>query len=368
MAEVNKVNSWEDVISDNYNSEPIVEEQLEETINTETVTIDENVQTIATDDIVNNVPDTNVGEIEQEQVIVDTVVDTTEDVVNAKEDINLLNSGMSEDEIFEYLSLKRTNYNEINDVDIVSGIISSENPNWDTDDIEFELEQKYGSALFEEKVNIEEIDKDIYPEEYKEALLWNKQIDKAHKLLKRDAIERRAELEEIKNNIQLPKSSEASFDNNKSSVDEAEQQKGLSDEQVQYLQKQWLESVERDVPTVSEFKFKLGDEEVSYKVTADEQKEMVQKMKEFNAEDYLVKRGWVKPDGTADVKKITEDVYILENSEKMFKSGWTQAKESAKMDIIGRDIKNINLSDNNRTFDAKGGNDPYGFGNYVLDL
>jgi hypothetical protein len=365
MAEVNKVNSWEDVISDNYNSEPIVEEQLEEAVVVEDVINDEVIvedNNIVTDEAV--IPQ----EQEQEQVIADTVVDTTEDVINAKEDINLLNSGMSEDEIFEYLSLKRTNYNEINDVDIVSGIISSENPNWDTDDIEFELEQKYGSALFEEKVNIEEIDKDIYPEEYKEALLWNKQIEKAHKLLKRDAIERRAELEEIKNNIQLPKSSEASFDNNKSSVDATEQQKGLSDEQVQYLQKQWLESVERDVPTISEFKFKLGDEEVSYKVTADEQKEMVQKMKEFNAEDYLVKRGWVKPDGTADVKKITEDVYILENSEKMFKSGWTQAKESAKMDIIGRDIKNINLSDNNRTFDAKGGNDPYGFGNYVLDL
>ena len=179
MAEVNKVNSWEDVISDNYNSEPIVEEQLEEAVVVEDVINDEVIvedNSIITEEAVipqeqvssDNVPDISVGEIDSQGKV-------TEDVVNAKEDINLLNSGMSEDEIFEYLSLKRTNYNEINDVDIVSGIISSENPNWDTDDIEFELEQKYGSALFEEKVNIEEIDKDIYPEEYKEALLWNKQ-------------------------------------------------------------------------------------------------------------------------------------------------------------------------------------------------
>ena len=354
--EVNKVNSWEDVISDTYNAEPIVEqEQQEETINTETATIDENVQTIATDDIVNNIPDTNVEEIEQE----------AQSVTN---DTQSATAGMDEDQMFEYLSLKRTNYNEINDVDIMAGFISSENPNWDTDDVEFELEQKYGSALFEEKVDLDEIDKDIYPDEYKEALAWNKDIDRAQKLLKRDAIDKRSELEDLKQNIQLPTSDKNSSSDNKSSVDETEQQKGLSDEQVQYLQKQWLESVERDVPTVNEFKFKMGDEEVSYKVTEDEQKEMVQKMKEFNAEDYLVKRGWVKPDGTADVKKITEDVYILENSEKMFKSGWTQAKASAKMDIIGRDIKNINLSDNNRTYDAKGGNDIYGFGNYVLDL
>jgi biotin synthase-like enzyme len=90
-------------------------------------------------------------------------------------------------------------------------------------------------------------------------------------------------------------------------------------------------------------------------------------MKEFNAENYLVQRGWVKPDGTPDVKKITEDVYILENAEKMFKSGWTQAKEKAKMDIIGKDIKNINLDTSPTTFDAKGGN-PYDFGDYVLSL
>lgn len=355
--EVNKVNSWEDVISDNYNAEPIAEEQVteetisttDETTETEVVEDIESTEHIAQQDFV----DTNT---QQEEVQVQEVEEPTP------------TQGMNEDEMFEYLSLKRTDYNEINDVDIVAGFISSENPNWDTDDVEFELEQKYGSALFEEKVNLEEIDKEIYPEEYKEALSWNKDIDRAQKLLKRDALDRRSELEELKQNIQLPKSDRSNSDNNKSSVDETEQQKGLSDEQVQYLQKQWLESVERDVPTVNEFKFKLGDEEVSYKVTEDEQKQMVQKMKEFNAEDYLVKRGWVKADGTADVKKITEDVYILENSEKMFKSGWTQAKESAKMDIIGRDIKNISLNDNNRTYDAKGGNDPYGFGNYVLDL
>ena len=365
--EVNKVNSWEDVISDNYNAEPQIPVDEQEQ---DVAVVDEAVTTEEEEQEVSNAEDT---EHIAQQGFVDTYDNSNEQESSSTEDeqqeSSVLNSGMNEDEMFEYLSLKRTNYNEINDVDIVAGFISSENPNWDTDDVEFELEQKYGSALFEEKVDLEEIDKDVYPDEYKEALAWNKEIDKAQKLLKRDALDKRSELEELKQNIQLPTSERITSDN-KPSVEEANQQeqKGLSDEQIQYLQKQWLESVERDVPSISEFKFKLGDEEVSYKITEDEQKNMVQKMKEFNAEDYLVKRGWVKPDGTADVKKITEDVYILENSEKMFKSGWTQAKESAKMDIIGRDIKNINLNDNNRTFDTKGGNDPYGFGNYVLDL
>lgn len=365
---VNKVTSWEDVLSDNYNAEPQAE-QVQETVQP---TGEETPQAVdaAGEPI----------ETQQEQPIVETEVQQQEETVSSPEEeyvqeevqqpsteqqFNL--EGMDEDALYEYLSLKKTDYNTVPDIDVVAGFISSEHPNWDTDDIEFELEQKYGSALFEDKVDLAEIDKEIYPDEYKEAVKINKEIDKAQKLLKRDALEKRAELEELKQNIQLPTSGSKQPDNNVSETSVEETQQGLSQEQIQYLQKQWLDSVERDVPTVNEFKFNLGDEEVSYKVTEAEQSEMVQKMRDFNAASYLVDRGWLDQNGTPNVKKITEDVYILENAEKMFKSGWTQAKEKAKMDIIGKDIKNINLGSPNTSFDAKGGN-PYDFGDYVLSL
>ena len=118
---------------------------------------------------------------------------------------------------------------------------------------------------------------------------------------------------------------------------------------------------------MSEFKFKLGDEDVSYKITEDEQKQLVDKMKGFNAESYLLERGWLNQDGSPNIKKITEDVYILENNEKIFRSGWTQAKEKAKMDIISKDIKNINLNQSTNTVDAQSSNQ-YSFGDYVLGL
>ena len=355
--EVNKVNSWEDVISDNYNAEPEVqqeEQELNEELSTDLENVDEEDSEVETG---------------SQQENSNTEDEDDEDYEEQEQQQYTNPADLDEDTLYEYLTLKKTDYNEVNDIDIVAGFISSENPNWDTEDIEFELEQKYGASLFEEKIDLDEIDKDVYPDEYKEAVKINKDIDRAQKLLRRDALDKRSELEELKQNIQLP-TSERNSDNNvsKSSAKESESEQGLSQEQIQYLQQQWVSSVERDVPSVSEFKFKLGDEEVSYKITQDEQREMVQKMKEFNAENYLVQRGWVKPDGTPDVKKITEDVYILENSEKMFKSGWTQAKESAKMDIIGKDIKNINLGGStNQTFDVRG-NDPFGFGNFVLDL
>ena len=363
---VNKVASWEDVLSDNYNAEPQAE-QVQETVQP---TGEEAPQSVDASGEPIETPQVNeeAQVAEQEETVSSTEEEYVQEEVqqfSTEQQFNL--EGMDEDALYEYLSLKKTDYNTVPDIDVVAGFISSEHPNWDTDDIEFELEQKYGSALFEDKVDLAEIDKEIYPDEYKEAVKINKEIDKAQKLLKRDALEKRAELEDLKQNIQLPISGNKQPDNNVSKPSEEETQQGLSPEQIQYLQKQWIDSVERDVPGVNEFKFNLGDEEVSYKVTEDEQKQLVQKMKEFNAESYLVDRGWVNQDGTPNVKKITEDVYILENAEKMFKSGWTQAKEKAKMDIIGKDIKNINLGSPNTSFDAKGGN-PYDFGDYVLSL
>lgn len=359
MEQINKANSWEDVLSDNYNAE----EQPEQELQTEETAIADETQADT------NTVDAAGEPVETQEKLQPTTsteqydsLDDQEIVDNQQLDL----SNLDEDTLYEYLSLKKTDYSTVPDIDVIAGFISSENPNWDTEDIEFELEQKYGSALFEEKIDLEEIDKDIYPDEYKEAVKINKEIDRAQRLLKRDALEKRAELEELKSNIQLPTSGKQSDDNVKGSQQEQTQQ-GLSQEQIEALQKNWLDAVERDVPTVNEFKFKLGDEDVSYKVTEDEQKELVSKMREFNAENYLVNRGWLNEDGTPNVKKITEDVYILENAEKMFKSGWTQAKEKAKMDIIGKDIKNINLGSTEQTFDAKGGN-PYDFGDYVLSL
>jgi len=359
MEQINKANSWEDVLSDNYNAEEQPEQELQ---TEETAIADETQADTNTVDAAGEPVETQ----EESQPTTSTEqydsLDDQEIVDNQQLDL----SNLDEDTLYEYLSLKKTDYSTVPDIDVIAGFISSENPKWDTEDIEFELEQKYGSALFEEKIDLEEIDKDVYPDEYKEAVKINKEIDRAQRLLKRDALEKRAELEELKSNIQLPTSGKQSDDNVKGSQQEQTQQ-GLSQEQIEALQKNWLDAVERDVPTVNEFKFKLGDEDVSYKVTEDEQKELVSKMREFNAENYLVDRGWVNEDGTPNVKKITEDVYILENAEKMFKSGWTQAKEKAKMDIIGKDIKNINLGSTEQTFDAKGGN-PYDFGDYVLSL
>jgi len=368
---VNKVTSWEDVLFDNYNQPAQAEQEVQEGQLQEGAVPENTVD--ANGDPVQQEETTDAPQIEEQAVVQqdEPIVQqegVQEDVQQPQEQQQFNLNNLDEDALYEYLSIKKTDYNQVPDLDILAGKIKSENPNWDNEDIELELESKYGAALFSEKINLDDIDQDLDPETYKDAVKINKEIERAEKLLRRDAKETRSQLEEIKNNLSLPTSKEGKPEH---SVEASEKQETESDEltqeQIEILQQQWRTAVEKEVPNVNEFKFNLGDEEVSYKVTPDEQVQLVQKMKEFNAENYLVQRGWVKPDGTPDVKKITEDVYILENAEKMFKSGWTQAKEKAKMDIIGKDIKNINLDNSQVTFDAKGGN-PYDFGDYVLSL
>jgi hypothetical protein len=362
---VNKAASWEDVLLDNYNQPAPTpqDEQAEQEAVTEN-TVDANGDAVEQQQETTDAPQIE----EQEVVQQDEPIVQQEEVKQLREEPQFNLNDLDEDTLYEYLSIKKTDYNQVPDLDILAGKIKSENPNWDNEDIELELESKYGAALFSEKINLDDIDQDLDPDTYKEAVKINKEIERAEKLLRRDAKETRVQLEEIKNNLSLPTNNGGKPEH---SVEASEKQETQSDEltqeQIEILQQQWRTAVEKEVPSINEFKFNLGDEEVSYKVTADEQAQMLQKMKEFNAENYLVERGWIKPDGTPDIKKITEDVYILENSEKMFKSGWTQAKEKAKMDIIGKDIKNINLDTSQATFDAKASN-PYDFGDYVLSL
>ena len=352
---VNRASSWEDVLNNNFNAQPqeeVVAEQEEQV--TEQVT--EQVISEAPVEVTGQVAEEVIEQLSQvseldphKQALVDAILDGKEDLV------------------YNYFKQKNTDYNQFSDIDVIKTKIARDNPNWDSEDVELELESKYGAVLLSEKIDINEIDKDIYPDEYKEALKINKDIDKAEKLLKRDAKETRLTLEELKNNIELPVSERKWVEQNTLNKASEEAAADYTPEELQQIQAEWISAVEKGVPEVSEFKFKLGDEDVSYKITEDEQKQLVDKMKSFNAESYLLERGWLNENGSPNIKKITEDVYILENNEKIFRSGWTQAKEKAKMDLISKDIKNINLDRSPETFDAKGSN-PYSFGDYVLGL
>lgn len=367
---VNKAASWEDVLNNNFNEPQEVQQQQEETV----VTDEQPAETLAEETVAETTEESSPEPLAVSEESTETVADVdsvAEQVVNLSDlDPNkqaLIDAILDgkEDLVYDYFVKKNTDYNSIDDVEVLRRKILTDNPNWDSEDVEVELETKYGAALFGDKINLDEIDQELYPDEYKEAVKINKEIDRANKLLKRDAKETRALLEKEKENLTLPVSERRLVDKRDSNNDA--ENEVLSQAEIERLQQEWIASVEKEVPSINEFKFKLGDEDVSYKITDDEKKSMVEKMKTFNAESYLVERGWVHNDGTPNFKKIAEDVYILENNEKIFRAGWTQSKEKAKMDLISKDIKNINLDSSPNTVDVKS-NDPYAYGNFVLGL
>ena len=186
---VNRATSWEDVLNNNFNAPAPVEEIVENVeVNEEQVVVDAAGEVVNEEAVIPTQPTVVAQEVSQvsdldpnKQALIDAILDGKEDLV------------------YDYFRQKNTDYNQFSDIDVIKTKIANENPAWDADDIELEIESKYGSSLLSEKIDLNEIDKDIYPDEYKDAIKINKEIDKAEKLLKRDAKETRVFLEDLKN-------------------------------------------------------------------------------------------------------------------------------------------------------------------------
>lgn len=332
---VNVAKTWEDAVLDNF------EEQVVETTQegTEIVTAGNELETPVADYSVEIVLPEGATIIEEEsnQEIVEEQPQVVERVIEKYPEMNedakklfaAFQSG-NEEEVFNYLSEKRKDYSSMSDYDVVKESLIRSNPTWTERDIAIEIKSKYGSLSG--KKDLSSIDEDIYPEEYQSAIDYNELIDERETILARDAREARRTLDEQKKNIEFPKFTQ-----------EAENQP--TDEEIAEANKQWEEMVASEVPKISNFKYKLNGEDVVYKITEEEKVNLTTTMKNFNASDYLSKRGWFDQEGKPNILKISEDVYKLENEGKMIGSVATQIKTATRKEVISRDIKNIDMDD-----------------------
>lgn len=339
---VNVAKSWEDAVLDNFE---------EQTIDpTPTEVVDTAVESAAlpepSDSAVEIVLPEG-AEIAPEGEAVETVIEETapqvvEKVIerypemsdDAKKLLEALQAG-NEDEVFNYLAEKRKDYSTMSDYEVVKENLIRNNPNWTEKDVAIELKAKYGNLAG--KKDLSEIDEDIYPEEYQKALEFNEMIEERETILARDAREARRILDEQKKNIEFPKLTQEAVEPQ------------IDPEEVERLNKQWEEMVEAEVPKLSDFKYKLNGEDVVYKITNEEKAALTNTMKNFNASEYLSKRGWFDQEGNPNILKITEDVYRLENEGKMIGSVATQIKTATRKEVISRDIKNIDMDDKSST-------------------
>lgn len=236
-----------------------------------------------------------------------------------------------EDNIYKYLNEKRKDFSVMSNYDVIKEGLAKANPKWTASDIELELKSKYGGAT--ERKDLSELDVDS--EDYEKAQAFNDRIDQRETLLARDARDFRISLEEQKKNIQLPK------------IEQVQQQTETAptEDEIAEANRQWEELISTEVPKLSDLKFNVNGEEVQYKITDEDKTSLVETMKNFDAVSYLSKRGWFDENGNPNVLKITEDVYQLENRDKMFSSVATKTKNATTKAVVA-DIKNVDLSRN----------------------
>lgn len=336
---VNVAKSWEDAVTDNFEEQAIdpTTTEVEQPADDATQEVIEDSVEIVLPEGIEDVPE------EVETVIVEeTAPQVVEKVVerypemsdDAKKLLEALQQG-KEEEVYNYLSEKRKDYSTMSDYDVVKESIIRNNPNWTEKDVAIEIKSKYGNLAA--KKDLSEIDEDIYPEEYQRAVEFNEMIEERETILARDAREARRILEEQKKNIEFPKLTQEAVEPE------------VDPQEVERLNKLWEDMVDVEVPKLSDFKYKLNGEDVVYKITDEEKVALTKTMKDFNASDYLFKRGWFDQDGNPNILKIAEDRYRLENEGRIIGSVATQIKNATRKEVISRDIKNIDMEDKSST-------------------
>lgn len=236
------------------------------------------------------------------------------------------------DDIRNYLNEISTDYNTMSDVDVVKRKMKLENPTWSDKYVDVEFKSKYGSALASPK-DLSEIDKEDYPEKYEEAQKYNEEIEIKEVLLDQAARDARLALEAKKQTIEFPKVK----------VEEKHEEQPLSQDEIDELNRKWESRVETDLQQLSEFKFKVGDEEVVYKITDEDKASQTAYMKDYDGLKMAQELGWVDAEGNENPLKIAEDLLKLKNLDKIIASTATQMKTNATKEVIS-EIKNLDLT------------------------
>jgi len=242
-------------------------------------------------------------------------------------------------EVYEYLKAKNTDYNTMSDVDVVKRQMKLQNPTWGDKYIDVEFKTKYGNLS--QPKDLTQIDPELEPEEYQKAVDYNEALEMKEVLLGQAATDARIALENTKKTIEFPKIAK----------EEVVSQKPLTQEEVDELNRQWEAKVEAEIPNLSDLKINVNGEEIVYKITDEDKKAKLEYMKDYNGQKMAQDRGWIDAEGNENVLKIAEDLFILENYQKVIASAATQMKTTATKEVLA-EIKNIDLKPDPTSPDA----------------
>lgn len=242
-------------------------------------------------------------------------------------------------ELGQFIAESQRDYGTMSDYDVIKSNLLKNNSNYTDEIAALKIEMQYGDIV---KMDTKGLDEESV--EYAEAIEHNKTVDRNLKMLKIDAIDARAALETGKKGITLPKLDKP--------VEQPPVQQ-VSPEVQEAIKNEWISYVDKEVPQVQEFAYKVGDkesgyEDVSFKVTDKDRAEMSDFLKTTNVDIMFKRLGWVDENGKQNIQKMAGDVLKLEKLPHIISSVYTQGKTTGAKGTVA-EIKNIDLTANSQS-------------------
>jgi len=235
-----------------------------------------------------------------------------------------------------------SNLDKLSDEEVLKLMIQYENPDMTDTDIQKEYNDRYSHE--EEKKDTSFMTEDEVAE-------YNKSVERAKKRalkeIKKDARDAVKYLSEKKVDIELPNISEYMKSMAPKSVDNSKE----VEEYNKYIQSErakYESSIDNGLEAVKPFEMDYKDDDVSFKVNFIPNKEdltsMKDDLKKFTLEDFYGPRYYDAEKGEYKTSALAEDIYWLNNRDKIIKSIVSQAVSSAKANML-KNIKGVSIGD-----------------------
>lgn len=259
-----------------------------------------------------------------------------------------LKDGKIDDVLQVYSEQKRLSaVKGMSDADVVKLAMEYKHAGLTLEDIQDEFLSKYTAEKPEEPNQDDYLDEESFEKAQK---AYNKDLSKYEKnqkslerQLKLEASESRDYLQSLLKDISLPDISPAQLQ-----PDPIDYETAMK-EREQYRQA-YLSSLEKTSADFKEIPFEVNDEGVtfkgSYQIDEAERLALQKDLAEKNVMDDLLLSRYVKGDDY-DTKQLMEDLYWLNNKNKIIASAVKQAVASAKLEGI-KQIKNVDLNGQHR--------------------
>ena len=249
---------------------------------------------------------------------------------------------------------------EMEEADLVKLKMAYEYPDLTPEEIEEEYKSKYSPE--------DDVDTSLMTED--ELAAHNRKFEKQAKSLarelKKEARDAKDYLSSMKKEISFPDIL-SQVQNANASVNPEEvvnqylmQQEAQTAQVYEQARQDYLNSLDNGLRSFDGFNVNYKDEDVQfdgkYALTPEDKAALSSTLKDFDLEEFYGNRYF--KDGKYDAKQLAEDVYFLQNRDKVVNSMITQAVSKAKADLL-KAMKNIDYNDAPRVAASAASNDDY---------